>query len=213
MDGVRSGGLSEGELLEQRSDEQLLLDYRARNDRGAFDELVHRYEGELYSYLRRFLGTQELAEDVFQGTFLQIHLKRDQFQEGRRLRPWLYTIATNQAIDAQRRGRKHRNVSLDHENRSGEDDIVTLLDLLSERRANPARQLEEREQIEWVRRAMSELPEVLKSVVQLVYFQGLKYRDAAEVLGIPVGTVKSRLHAAILKLHEAWNRSHPSGAD
>src|SRR5690606_19500070 len=81
------------------SDEQLLIEYRETGGRELFAQLVQRYERELYSYLRRYLGDAEIAEDVFQATFLQIHLKREQFEEGRRFRPWLYTIATNQAID------------------------------------------------------------------------------------------------------------------
>ena len=82
-----------------------------------FAELVRRYERELYSYLRRYLGDAEMAEDAFQAAFLQVHLKCQQFEAGRSVRPWLYTIATNQAIDAQRRSRRHRMVSLDRSGR------------------------------------------------------------------------------------------------
>src|SRR4030042_1636928 len=81
-----------------RTDEDLLLTYRSTKDRGAFEELVGRYEAELYSYLRNFLSDAQMAEDAFQTTFLQIHLKCDQFEAGRRVRPWLYTVATNHAI-------------------------------------------------------------------------------------------------------------------
>ncbi len=95
------------------TDEQLLLRYRQTGDRELFAQLVYRYERELYSYLRRYLGEAEMAEDAFQAAFLQVHLKCDQFQIGRRFRPWLYTIATNQAIDARRRNRRHRMLSLD----------------------------------------------------------------------------------------------------
>src|SRR5436305_14497208 len=95
------------------SDEELLLGYRESGDANLFSELVRRYERELYSYLRRYLGDASMAEDAFQATFLQVHLKCDQFEEGRKFRPWLYTIATNQAIDAQRRNKRHRSVSLD----------------------------------------------------------------------------------------------------
>src|SRR3989304_4903459 len=87
----------------QASDELLLRRYRDKGDRAAFEELVHRYERELYSYLRRYLGDADLAEDVFQTTFLQVHQKCSQFQDGRSFRPWLYTIATHQAIDALRK--------------------------------------------------------------------------------------------------------------
>ena len=94
--------------LPARSDEELLLAYRSKADRGAFEELVRRYEKELYGYLRHYLNDAEMAEDVFQQTFLQVHLKCDQFEEGRKVRPWLYTVATNQAIDCQRRNKRHR---------------------------------------------------------------------------------------------------------
>ena len=84
------------------TDEQLLLDYRKTGDRELYAQLVYRYERELFSYLRRYLGNAEMAEDVFQAAFLAVHLKCETFQEGRRFRPWLYTIATNAAIDARR---------------------------------------------------------------------------------------------------------------
>src|ERR1700682_3706408 len=111
------------------SDAELLSVYRRTGNRQAFAELVHRYERELYSYLRRFLSDAVLAEDAFQGTFLQVHLKCDQFEEGRKVRPWLYTVATNQAIDAQRRNKRHRMISLDRRNNSdSEDDLGTLME-------------------------------------------------------------------------------------
>jgi RNA polymerase sigma-70 factor (ECF subfamily) len=187
------------------SDEDLLLRYRGEGDRRAFEELVHRYERELYNYLRHYLGDAEMAEDAFQAAFLQVHLKCDQFEPGRRVRPWLYTVATNQAIDAQRRNRRHRMVSLDR--RSGAngygDEAGTLVELLDGQEPGPVDQLELEEQRRSVRRAVDRLPEPLRQVLLLVYYQGLKYREAAEVLSIPVGTVKSRLHAAIRKLEQA----------
>ena len=111
------------------SDEQLLLAYRQTGRRELFADLVRRYERELFNYLRRYLGDPGMAEDAFQATFLQVHLKADQFEEGRRVRPWLYTIATNQAIDAQRRNRRHRMISLDRVGMEGEE-VGKLVDLL-----------------------------------------------------------------------------------
>src|SRR6056297_3757763 len=94
-------------------DESLIVQYRRSGDRSLYETLMRRYEREIYSYLRRYIGDAELAEDAFQGTFLQVHLKCQQFDPSRRFRPWLYAIATNQAIDVQRRNRRHRMVSLD----------------------------------------------------------------------------------------------------
>ena len=187
------------------SDEDLLSAYRDHADRLAFDELVHRYERELYSYLRRYLGDASMAEDAFQSAFLQVHLKCDQFDRGRKFRPWLYTIATNQAIDAQRRNKRHRSVSLDRNTKhDGNDDLGSLMNLLISREPSPDDRAEAVQQSEWIRGAVKTLPDALREAVNLVYYQGLKYREAADVLNIPVGTVKSRLHSAILKLNQAW---------
>jgi RNA polymerase sigma-70 factor (ECF subfamily) len=157
----------------------------------------------LYSYLRRYLGDAEMAEDAFQQTFLQVHLKCSQYDADRKVRPWLYTVATNQAIDAQRRNRRHRMVSLDRrvgnhlENNGG-----TLVEMLVHDEPGPAELFQSSEDRETLRRVLDQFPDSLQQVVNLVYYQGLKYHEAAEVLGIPVGTVKSRLHAAIHKLNE-----------
>jgi RNA polymerase sigma-70 factor (ECF subfamily) len=151
------------------------------------------------------LGDPGMAEDAFQATFLQVHLKCDQFEAGRRFRPWLYTIATHQAIDAQRRNKRHRMMSLDRVGGTVDgEEVGKLVDLLVSRDGDPLDHLTDDERGEWVREALDELSDQMRSVVQLVYYDGMKYREAAEVLSIPVGTVKSRLHAAIAKLTEFW---------
>ncbi|MFM7042478.1 MAG: RNA polymerase sigma factor [Planctomycetaceae bacterium] len=198
MTAVEGNGASGGTV----QDEELLRRCQSGGDPAAFETLVRRYERELFSYLRRYLGNAEMAEDVFQATFLQVHLKKDQFEEGRRFRPWLYTIATNQAIDAQRRNRRHRMASLD--GRGPTDDVGTLIEMLAGNVPAASDRIEEEEARAWVRAAVDELPDALRSTLVLVYHQGMKYREAADVLGIPVGTVKSRLNAALLKLNQTW---------
>ena len=193
---------------EEPSDEQLFKTFCDTEDTNAYEVLVSRYERELFSYLRRYVGSSEMAEDVFQATFLQIYVKRDRFEAGRRFRPWLYTVATNQAIDAQRRNRRHRMVSLDQ--KSGNDEEGDLMSVVSSAGPTAVENLEDEEAREWVRGAVDDLPETLRAALILVYHQGLKYREAADVLGIPVGTVKSRLHAALLKLNRAWTSTDQS---
>ncbi len=210
IDNARTKPIAQRDLR-QPTDEELLVSYRSSGSRAAFEGLVARYERELYSYLRRYLGDATLAEDAFQATFLQVHLKMDQFDRERKFRPWLYTIATNQAIDAQRRNKRHRMVSLDRRNQiDSEGDVGSLMQLLEGKEPGAASNLEREEREAWIRQAIEELPEQLRGALTLVYYQGMKYREAAEVLGIPVGTVKSRLHAAILKLNEAWHETHPT---
>lgn len=192
------------ESLNSCSDENLLTRFRAGQEL-AFEVLVRRYERELFGYLRRYLGDSSLAEDVFQNTFLQVYTKSGQYEEGRPVRPWLYTIATHQAIDAMRRQGRHQAVSLD-QNREElpNGEVRNLVDLLETRGPGPAEQVQGDESRERVRASVESLPEFLRQVVVLAYYQGLKYREIADVLGIPVGTVKSRLHAALVKLNEAW---------
>ena len=194
--------------LSSATDEQLIAGYRQTGDRQLFAQLVHRYERELYNFLRRYLGDSTLAEDAFQATFLQVHLKCEQFDEGRRFRPWLYAIATNQAIDARRRVRRQRMVSLDQSSGHESDDVLRLVQVLESTEEDPSSRLERDERNAAVARTLESLPESMMAVVQLVYFQGLKYREAADILNVPVGTVKSRLNSAIGKLTDVWNAHH-----
>lgn len=189
------------------SDEELLGRFRGGQPE-AFGLLVRRYERELYGYLRRYLGDSSLAEDVFQNTFLQLYLKSGQYESGRPVRPWLYTIATHQAIDALRRNARHQVLSLEQKREEGADgELRNLLDTLESRGPAPMDNVSAQERKEKVRAGVERLPDFLRDVVILAYYQGLKYREIAEVLDIPVGTVKSRLHAALLKLQEAWSES------
>jgi RNA polymerase sigma-70 factor (ECF subfamily) len=186
-------------------DEELLERFR-RNQTEAFGVLVRRYERELYGYLRRYLGDACLAEDVFQNTFLQLYIKSGQYEAGRPVRPWLYTIATHQAIDALRRNGRHQAVSLDEARTDPADgEIAGLLELLEGRESDPLESASAEERRAQVRAGVDRLPEFLRQVLLLAYYQGLKYREIADILDIPVGTVKSRLHAALVKLQEAWS--------
>jgi len=186
------------------SDEDLLTRFQ-RGQREAFGALVRRYERELYGYLRRYLGDANLADDVFQNTFLQLYTKIGKYEAGRPVRPWLYTIATHQAIDALRRSGRRPTLSLDQQREElPNGDVHSLLALLESRGPGPLDAALGEERRQQVRASVEALPEFLRQVVLLAYYQGLKYRDIADILGIPVGTVKSRLHAALVKLHEAW---------
>jgi RNA polymerase sigma-70 factor (ECF subfamily) len=195
------------DILTTYSDEDLMARF-CRGQTETFGVLLRRYERELYGYLRRYLGDSDLAEDVFQNTFLQVYIKSGQYEIGRPVRPWLYTIATHQAIDALRRNGRHQTLSLDQSQKQLEDgEVRSLLELLETRGPGPLDLALGSERRERVRASVEALPEFLRQVVILAYYQGLKYREIAEILEIPVGTVKSRLHAALVKLQEAWAQS------
>ncbi len=196
------------------SDESLIAQYRETGDQGLYETLIRRYEREIYSYLRRYIGNAEMAEDAFQGTFLQVHLKCQQFDPSRRFRPWMYAIATNQAIDVQRRNKRHRMVSLDRSSTSETDDRnSSWSEKLVGDSPDPHYEASDQENSRWVHQSVESLGESMQQVIQLVYYQGLKYREAADVLGIPVGTVKSRLHAAVQRLGLLWDETHERSGD
>lgn len=199
--------------LDRETDEVLLGRYRDAGLPSDFDQLIHRYERELYRYLTRYTGDASLAEDVFQNTFMQVHLKRHLYEDGRPVRPWIYSIATHQAVDALRKTGRHPTVSLDQRGteRSGSDDVGALIDVLVSDTPGPVAELQGKEREQWVRESVEKLPDTLKQTLILAYHQDLKYREIAEILKIPVGTVKSRLHAALAKLQEMGERAGRDG--
>jgi len=205
-------GLPNNTMESELSDEALFIRFRDTSDRDLFAVLVKRYEREMFGYLKRYLGDQQLAEDAFQATFIAVFRKAEQFETGRTFRPWLYTIATNKAIDAQRAKKRSRLRSLDADaSYSGNSSqshgrqtsmLEQLVDTSADVQGDSARSETRQE----VREALEELNDISKQVIHLVYFQGMKYSEAAETLDIPIGTVRSRLHMAIRKLQEVWQR-------
>ena len=198
--------LPEFDILTSCSDEDLISRFRA-GQQEVFGLLVKRYQRELYGYLRRYLRDAELADDVFQSTFLQMFVKMDQYEAGRPFRPWLYRIAINQAIDAQRRIGRHPAVSLEMAPDAADGDERSLTDLIESREGDPLDHLHAEERRQLVRGSIDRLPQFLRQVVMLAYYQGLKYREIAEIMELPVGTVKSRLHTALSRLTEALSQT------
>jgi RNA polymerase sigma-70 factor (ECF subfamily) len=189
--------------LERATDEDLMTRYRDQGRSDDINEIIRRYEHELYRYLARYLNDPTLAQDVFQNTFLQVYLKRSLYEDGRPVRPWLYAIATHQAVDALRKAGRHPTISLDQRSASQEgSDTGSLIDLLVGEDPGPLADLQGEERRAWVRRSVEKLPGSLRETLILAYHQDLKYREIAEILKIPVGTVKSRLHAAVGKLQQ-----------
>ncbi len=198
------------EFVAELTDEEILDRIRG-GELESFGDLVRRYERELYGYLRRFLGHDDLAADVFQNTFVQVFTKIDKYESGRPARPWLYAIATNQAIDALRRRGRRPDTKGDAASGGSDpsEESRPLAEATPDTTPGPPEQVSAAETRELVRSAVASLPETFRDVIALTYFQGMKYQEVADTLGIPLGTVKSRLHAALAKLAETWQGPHP----
>ena len=190
------------------SDEQLLRGFVEHGDRGCFETLMRRYQHELYNYLCRYLGDDELAEDAFQLTFISVFQKGHQFDRGRRFRPWLYGIATHQAIDLKRHKKRRPHHSLDSvPARNSTERLNCSAASLPDYRQDDGDVLERDELRQQMRAALDQVGEPGRSALDLVYLQGMPYRDAAEALNVPIGTVKSRVHGAVRKLSDIWRRT------
>jgi RNA polymerase sigma-70 factor (ECF subfamily) len=195
------------------SDERLLDDYR-HGDKAAFAKLVARYHRELYHFLVRFLANRAAAEDVFQETFLQVHQSAQTFDSSRRFRPWLFTIAANKARDLLRsQSRRPINplqASIDRNDSEGRE----FIDLLPSLAELPGDALEREEMEQRVHDTVTGMPEPLREIILLSYFHQFPYKQIGEILNIPLGTVKSRLHAAVAHFADRWRsaNSHKSSA-
>jgi RNA polymerase sigma-70 factor (ECF subfamily) len=168
---------------------------------------VRRFSGELGHYLARYLGDPVLAEDVLQDTFLRVHAKCGLYQDGWPARAWLYAVAMHRAIDVTRQSRRSREARLGRSCADAEPvELRSLVELLARAEPGPLDELADQERQLWVRQSVAQLPEPLRHALVLVYYQGLSYAQVAGLLGLPLGTVKSRLHGAIARLRTMADR-------
>jgi RNA polymerase sigma-70 factor (ECF subfamily) len=192
--------------LTKLSDSELLARFSA-GEEAAFREIVNRYRNSLYAFLRQFLNRHDLVEDVFQETFLQLFASRASFDTSRPLRPWLFTIAANKAKDALRKWQRTSAVSIgtigDQEDLSFDD----MLNTVTSDNTMPYDELQKNETAKRVGQIIANMPENLREILNLAYFQRFSYKQMAEILSIPIGTVKSRLHTAVGRFAKEWKAS------
>ncbi|MGE5612026.1 MAG: RNA polymerase sigma factor [Bacillota bacterium] len=188
---------------EPLTDEQLLDSYR-RGNKAGFAQLVERYQRELFHFLVRFLGDRAAAEDVFQETFLQVHQSAGQFDPERRFRPWLFTIAANKARDLMRSQARRPANPLQAAISPSDDESGQFIDLMESMAATPGENLEKEELQKMVHDTVMSMPDHLREILLLSYFHQFPYKQISDILGIPLGTVKSRLHAAVAHFADRW---------
>ncbi len=175
------------------SDEQLVSLAR-QGEPAAFEVLVRRYETRLFNYLRRMCGDAGDAEDLFQETFLRIYTNLDRYQPYRPFRPWAYRIATNACKDLLRkRARRPRPLRT----KPGDDDARDATGQIPDRAANPRDSAQQTETAAKLADALQHLPAKHRAVFLMARYGDMRYDEVAQALGIPVGTVKSRMNKAV----------------
>lgn len=178
---------------------ELALMARVRDgDREAVIAIVERYQSELIGFFYHLCWDQLAAEELAQDVFVRLYSARERWQPTARLRTWIYRIAHNLWIDSLRRRRGL--VSLDAER--GEAGLRLSEVLPAAAGADPDAGDRDAQIRERVRSALAELPEGQREVFVLANNHGMKYQDIAASLGIPEGTVKSRMHHAVRFLRD-----------
>jgi RNA polymerase sigma-70 factor, ECF subfamily len=200
------------EQFNGKTDEELLSAYRG-GERASFSALVERYRRELFHFLVRFLSDRAAAEDIFQETFLQVHQSADQFDPQRRFRPWLFTIAANKARDLMRSQARRPTNPLQATISPNDDEGGQFIDLMEASEPMPGEAMEREELQKVVQATVEGMPDHLREILLLSYFHQFPYKEISDILGIPLGTVKSRLHAAVAYFADRWkNQKHGNNA-
>lgn len=190
-------------MAPKRSDEDLMLAFQAGEVR-AFEELIRRHQGGVFNFIYRFLGNREIAEEVFQESFIKVHQAADRYAPNGKFSTWLYTIVRNLCVDTFRRKKIRETMSLDarkdDDDRSLADGIAS--DTIPADILSSAREIEHALEL-----ALAKLNEDQREVFLLREKEGLKFEEIAEVTGVSVNTVKSRMRYALEALKRALKQS------
>lgn len=187
---------------------QEVLDRLPSLDRDALAALFDAYFPRIYGYLRRLVGSEQLAEDLTQEVFVHLHQALPKYDPARDLRPWLFTLATNKLRDHWR-SRQHR-LALRERTIDKEDDEAPFQ--LPAQVARPEEELDRHELEERVRQAVEALPEGLRMTVLLRVYEGLSFEEIGEILGRNAVAVRKRYSRGLEALRGLLEREQPEGA-
>jgi RNA polymerase sigma-70 factor, ECF subfamily len=185
--------------------EEALVEAARTGSEEAFVLLARRYEHRLYAFACRMTGNASDAEDIVQETLVRVYRYLDRFKPGAAFKPWVYQITANLCRDRLRRARRLQWVSM----AAGSLGLGSLDETLRSADAPPDRQAAAREELALAEQALAALPEKQRMVILMTRYEGMSYEDAAAALGIPVGTVKSRLNAGIARMIKTMEKGAP----
>jgi RNA polymerase sigma-70 factor (ECF subfamily) len=191
-------------LMEPRpAEDTSLVQETLAGNHASFQLLVERYESRLFALVRHYTRNQAEVEDLVQETFLKAYARLSSFQHESSFYTWIYRIAVNTVLDAlKRKGRSPVQEVEDPE-------LVMTSRSPQERVMAPDARLEREEIARITREALDELPEIFRTVLVLREFEEMTYQDIADLLGISIGTVESRLFRARARFKEKLLQRHP----
>ncbi|MCK4561059.1 MAG: sigma-70 family RNA polymerase sigma factor [Calditrichia bacterium] len=177
----------------QPTDEELIARFQ-NGDAYAFDLLVHRYKDPLLNFIYRFLSDLVESEDIVQETFYRVYKNKHYYKEVAKFSTWIYTIAGNLAKTELRR-RKRRKVFSIHKETAAEKELE-----LPDLKSDPEKEVNTIVTEKIIQKAITSLPQKFRQVIVLRDIQGFSYEEISSIIKVPLGTVKSRVNRARLKL-------------
>jgi RNA polymerase sigma-70 factor (ECF subfamily) len=181
------------------AEEKALIERCKRGELAAFNDLVRKYEKQVYNFAYRLTGNYDDANDVAQDAFLRVFNAIGSFRGDSSFSTWLFRITTNVFLDERKKAKAHPQSSLDEYMELGESSVARQIEDPS---PTPEAVLEESERALILQKAVSDLPEYQRAMVTLYHGQQKSYEEIAEIMDLPIGTVKSRLNRARLALKE-----------
>jgi len=178
-------------------EETVLIQATSQGNLTAFNELVLKYQDQVFNLAHRILDNQDMAEDIAQDTFIHAFQKIHQFRGGS-FRAWLLKIATNLCYDEMRIWKRHPYQPLEPTDK--ENNINESPQWLRDPNPLPERMVETDDLHEILENAISKLPNIYRTTLSLIDIDEFDYKEAASIMGISIGTVKSRLARGRMQL-------------
>jgi len=179
----------------EHTDEELISQFQDGNIK-AFNELVNRYKDRLLNYVYHFFNDIDLAEDIVQDTFLKLYTHKDSYKEVAKFSTWIYTIAGNLAKTELRKKKRRKTFSISDLSYDDSEFVI------SSSESTPEEKIVTKDDVKSLKNAMDKLPVDFKTVIILRDIQELSYDIISSIIEMPLGTVKSRINRARLKLQE-----------
>lgn len=185
----------------QRTDDILMNDFR-NGDRSAFELLVTRYKLDIFQFILSKVYDRELASDLTQDVFVKLYQSVENYTAAGKFKAWIFRIAHNLCIDEFRKQQKASILSIQTGTNSENSESFPYENQLSDPSATPVHEFEHLELQHILEHALQAIPEKHRSALVLCQYHGLSYQEIAEIQKCPVGTVKSRVHNALMKMKD-----------
>lgn len=190
--------ITDSKTLKNFTDEELMLEFQKSDTITFYNELVRRHKDSLMNFIFKFVGNYDQAEDVLQETLIRLYKNKNYYTTIAKVSTWLYTIASNLAKTELRRRNRRAFFSIYGTNNDGEDDEFDIPDISDQ----PDNKVDSILKNKIINDALKKIQPLYRELVVLRDIQELSYEEIAEITGLNLGTVKSRINRGRVKLQK-----------